>query len=38
MNYVYLGTQDLFLALDLTTGVPKIKIHLEVPILQFFLS
>ena len=35
---VYLGTQDLFLALDLTTGVTKIKIHLEVPNLQFFLS
>ena len=35
---VYLGSEDLFLALDMTTGTTKIKIHLEVPNLQFFLS
>ena len=35
---VYLGCQDLFLALDMTTGVMKIKIHLEIPNLLFFLN
>lgn len=33
---VYLGSEDLFLALDMTTGVTKIKIPLEAPNLQLF--
>ncbi len=33
---IYLGSRDLFLALDLKTGVVKIKIQLEPPNMQYF--